>query len=182
MTEERLKELLGTLADATVEPVRQDLGEDIKSHVPQTLMAHRGGWDTINIIIDLRVSKLAAAAVIILAMLLLANLFGGRDTTGADIYQDSKLLIQYWLSGEEAHKNDVLAAMSELYGYLARQGREVTYYGDWIDPESGSAVLMHWKLPDDNYRVIFSDLRIRTVSADDLIMLQARMLQERAER
>jgi len=182
MTEERLKELLGELTNATTEPVRQGLGEDIKHRIPQTLMPHRGGWDTINIIIDLRVSKLTAAAVIILTLLLLANLFGGRDATGADIFQDSKLLIGYWLSGENAHKSDVLAGMSGLYEYLAQQGKEVTYYGDCIEPEDGSAVLMHWKLSDDNYRVIFSDLRIRTVGAEDLIRLQARMLQNITQR
>ena len=178
MAEDRLKELLGQMADVTTEPARPGLNEDIKCRIPHQLIPHRKGWDTINIIVDLRVSRLAAAAVIILAVILLAHLFGGRDTTSADIYQDSKLLIQFLLRGEEAQQSNVLAGISGLYEYLSQKGREVTYYGDCINPEDASAVLIHWRLSDGNYRVVFSDLRIITVSAEDLIRLQADMLRK----
>jgi len=55
------------------------------------------------------------------------------------------------------------------------------YYGDVIDPADGNAVLMQWKLSDGSYRVIFADLREETISAEELIKLQAQMLQKKAK-
>jgi len=182
MTEEKLKELLNELTDATAEPVRPGLNEDIKRRIPQPLMPHRGGWDTINIIIDLRVSKLAAAAVITLTTILLANFFGSRNSTGTDIYEDGKLLIEYiFRGGEQTHRSDVLAGLSKLQEALAQQGREFVYYDNKPDTEDMYAVVMYRKLPDGRYRVIFGDLTTKTVSADTLIMLQTRMLQKKTK-
>lgn len=179
MTDEKLKELLNTVADTTGGPAPSGLNEDIKRQIPQTLALHRGGWDTINIIIDLRVSKLAAAAVIIVTMVLLAGVFGERSSADGDIYQDGKLLINYCLKGEGASTSNVLAGMSRFYEYLIYRGKEVTYYGDNINPADKDALLLHWKLADGNYRVIFSDLRIESVAPEQLIKLQARMLQKK---
>ena len=176
MREDELKKLLNELSDATAERVRGGLAEEIKHQIPDRLVPHRGGMDTINIIIDLRISKLAAAAVIIITMILLAHLFGGRDLTSGGIYQDSKLLARYLLGGGSVGRSDELASMSKLYEH-----RDAAYYGDSIDPEDGNAVLMHWKLSDDKYRVIFGDLREMEVSAEELIKLQSRMLQKRAK-
>ncbi len=180
MREEKLGKLLNELADATMEPVRPGLAEDIKHHIPHKSGPHRGSRDTVNIIIHLRVSKLAAAAAVIITMVLCANFFDGRDSTGDGIYQDSKLLINY-LGGTGAGRSDVLAGVSKLYEYLVHQGRDVAYYGDSIDPEDDNAVLMQWKLSDGKYRVIFGDLRTKTVNAEDLIKLQARMLQKKVK-
>lgn len=182
MTEEKLKGLLNELADGTVEPVRDGLNDDIKRQIPQSLMPHRGGWDTINIIIDLRVSRLAAAAVIIITMVLLASFFGGRDSAVGDIYQDSKLLIKRYLEGEEAAGGDSLADMARFYEYLVDGSRQVTYYGGSTDPADKDAVLIHWKLSDGSYKVIFNNLRIKIVSAEELIKLQAQMLQKKSKR
>jgi len=179
MKEEKLGKLLNELGERTVEPVRPGLAEDIKHQIPHSLVPHRGSMDTINIIIDLRISKLAAAAVIIITMILLANFFGGRDSIGNGIYQDSKLLIKYCLGG--VGKSNMLAGRSK-YEYLVHQGKDVVYYGDSIDPEDGNAVLMQWKLSDDKYKIIFGDLREKEVSAEELIELQARMLQRKTGR
>jgi len=181
MTEGELKELLNELADGTAEPVREGLNEDIKCRIPQSLEPHRGGRDTINIIIDLRISRLAAAAVIITTIVLLASFFSSRDSAGKGIYQDSKLLIGYILGGEDARRSDVLAGLSKLREAMAQQGREVVYYDNKPDPQDRYAVVMHWKLPDGRYGVIFGDLTTKTVSADTLIMLQAWMLQKKAD-
>ncbi len=185
MREDELKKLLNELSDATAEQVRGGLAEEIKQQIPERLVPHRRGMDTINIIIDLRVSKLAAAAVIIITMILLAHLFGGRDLTSGRIYQDGKLLARYLLGGESASRSDVLVGMSKFYEHLVQQGMDVAYYGDSIDPEDSNAVLMQWKLSaeccDGMYRVIFGDLREETVSAEELIKLQSRMLQKKAK-
>ena len=181
MREEKLGKLLNELAERTAEPVRPGLAEDIKHRIPHRLMPHRGGMDTINIIIDLRVSKLAAAAAIIITMILLASFLGGRDSTGNGIYQDGKLLAKYLLSGIGIGRGDVSAGRSK-YEYLVQQGKDVTYYGDSIDPGDSNAVLMQWKLCDDKYRVIFGDLRAGEVTAEELIKLQARMLQKKVKK
>ena len=179
MRDDELKKLLNGLSDATGEPVRPDLAEEIKQQIPERLVPHRRGMNTISIIIDLRINKLAAAAVIIITMILLAHLLGGRDLTSGGIYQDGRLLARYLLGGGSASRSDMLAGMSKLCEYLDQQGRDVTYYGDSIDPEDGNAVLIQWKLSDDKYRVIFGDLREREVSAEELIKLQSRMLQKK---
>ena len=176
MREDELKKLLNELSDATAEQVHGGLAEEIKHQIPDRLVPHRGGMDTINIIIDLRISKLAAAAVIIITMILLAHLFGGRDLTSGGIYRDSKLLARYLLGGGSAGRNDALGSISKLYEH-----RDAAYYGDSIDPEDGNAVLMHWKLSDDKYRVIFGDLREMEVNAEELIKLQSRMLQKKGK-
>jgi len=178
--EEKLEKLLNELADATAEPVHPYLAEDIKHQIPQQLSPHKGGIDTVNIIIDLRISKLAAAAAIIVTMILFANFFGGQSPADGGIYQNGKLLIKYCLGGIGADRSNVLTAKSR-YEYLAQRVKDVVYYGDSVDPQDSNAVLIQWKLSDGEYRVVFGDLREEIVSAEELIRLQARMLQKKAK-
>lgn len=180
MREEKLEKLLNELADATAGPVHPHLAEDIKHQIPQQLSPHRGGMDTVNIIIDLRISKLAAAAAIIVTMILFANFFGGQSPADGGIYQNGKLLIKYCLGGIGTDRSNVLTAKSR-YEYLAQRVKDVVYYGDSVDPQDSNAVLIQWKLSDGQYKVIFGDLREKTVSAEELIRLQARMLQKKAK-
>ncbi|MGA1979603.1 MAG: hypothetical protein ABSG99_03430 [Sedimentisphaerales bacterium] len=180
MREEKLEKLLNELADATAEPVPPHLAEDIKHQIPQQLSPHRGGLDTVNIIVDLRISKLTAAAAIIVTMVLFANFFGGQSPADGGIYQNGKLLVKYCLGGILADRSNVLAAKSR-YEYLAQTGKDVMYYGDSVDPRDSNAVLIQWKLSDGGYRVVFGDLREEIVSAEELIRLQARMLQKKAK-
>jgi hypothetical protein len=179
MREEKLEKLLNELADVA-EPAPPHLAEDIKHQIPQQLSPHRGGLDTVNIIIDLRISKLAAAAAIIITMILCAHFFGGRSPAGNGIYQDGKLLLKYCLGDIGTGRSNVLAAKSR-YEYLAQKVADVVYYGDSVDPQDSNAVLIQWKLSDGEYRVVFGDLREKTVTAEELIKLQARMLQKKAK-
>jgi hypothetical protein len=75
----------------------------------------------------------------------------------------------------------MLASLSKFYESLIQQGREVVYYGGPTNPADKYAVVMHWKLPDGRYGVIFGDLTARTISPDTLIRLQASMLREKAK-
>jgi len=182
MREEKLRELLNELADATAEAVRPGLAEDIKHQIPHSLAPHRGGLDTINIMIDLRVSKLTAAAVIIITIILLGSFLGGREPTGEGIFQDSKMLVRHLLGSDIAARSKMLAGMSNLYEYLRHEGKDVVYYGDSIDPKNDYAVVMQWKITDGEYKVILmiqDSLELKTVSAEELIELQARMLQKK---
>jgi hypothetical protein len=179
MKEEKFAKLLNELPDATAEPVSPGLAEDIKHHIPQHLSPHGGRMDTVNIIIDLRINKLAAAAVIIIMVAVCANFFGARDSTSDGLYQDSRMLVKYFF-GAGARKSDMSAVRSR-YEYLVQKGKDVAYYGDSITPQDNNAVLMHWKLSDSKYRVTFADLHEETLTADELIKLQARMLQKKTK-
>ena len=182
MREEKFGKLLNELAEASTEGVSPGLAEDIKRQIPPKLAPHTSRLDTINIMIDLRISKLAAAAAIIITMVLWTHFLGSRDLAGGGIYQDSKLLIKYFLWGDDAGRGDISVDMSSLYEDLVRQGKDVVYYGDSIDSKDSSAVLIQWKLDNGRYSIILGDLSVKTVNAEELIKLQAQMLQKKAKR
>ncbi|MHC4363315.1 MAG: hypothetical protein ACYSTZ_10840 [Planctomycetota bacterium] len=166
MRDENLERMLSELGERAGERVRPDLAEEIKAHIPEHLHAHRRGLDTINIVIDLRVGKLAAAAAIIITMILLANIHG--------LYRDGKVLARYFMGGP--NQSDILTGKAK-YDLLVKNGEEVVLYGE-IGTQDSNAVRMHWKVSQDKYKVIFGDMREAKVSAEELIRLQARMLQE----
>jgi len=177
MKEEKLQELLNELSQRVTEPVNPDLCEHIKQQIPHRLARHKIGWDTVNIIIDLRMSKSVAAAAIIITMILLVNLFGGRDSTGGNLFQDGMLLIKYWGG---AGKSDISSSRTK-YEHLLHRGEEVTWYGDSIDPEDSNAVLMQHKLADGSYVVMFADGHEKEVSSEELIKLLTRILLKKAK-
>lgn len=169
MRDENLERMLSELGERAGERVRPDLVEEIKAHIPEHLHAHRRGLDTINIVIDLRVGKLAAAAAIIITMILLANIHG--------LYRDGKVLAKYLMGGSK--QSDILTGKVR-YDLLVKSGEDVELYSD-IDTRDSNAVRMHWKVSQDKYKVVFGDMREAEVSAEELIRLQARMLQERGK-
>jgi len=175
--EEELKELLNKLPDVTTEPVPQDLGEDIKRQIPHRLSHHRVGMDTINIIIDFRINKLAAAAAIIITIIFCATFLGGRDSAGGSVLQDSMQLIKYWGA---ADTSDISAGRTR-YEHLLGRGEDVVWYGDRLDPKDSDAVLMQRKLADGKYEVMFVDGHEREVNAEELIQLLTRMLQKKTK-
>lgn len=177
MDEKNIHGLLTELGRRLIEPVHPTLGEEIKQRIPHRLARHKIGWDTVNIIIDLRLSKSVAAAAIVLAMILLLNLFGGRDSSVRGIVQDGILVVKYWGGGT---KNDISVLRSK-YEYLLRRGEDVTWYGESIDPKDGLAVLMHHRLSNGNYMITFVDGREREVNSEALVKLLARMLQKKAK-
>jgi hypothetical protein len=65
-----------------------------------------------------------------------------------------------------------IEAASLFYAKLVRDGNDVTYCGT-VTTEFPHAVLMHWKVSEDKYRVIFADLTAETVIAGRLAELQA---------
>lgn len=179
MREEKVKELLSELAERTAEPAPPGLAEDIKHQIPATFAARRGGMNTINIIIDLRINKWTAAAVIILTMILLADFFSRRLSPGAGLYQDSKMLVEYLFGASIGEKD--LSAVKSRYERLIGKGEEAVFYGDKNALGDTHAVLLYWKVSGGKYKVIFGDLREKTVSADVLVKLQAYMLQKKVE-
>ena len=171
----RLEELLRSLGEHGIERARPALAQEIKDRIPSRLTPHR--MDTINIIVDLRISRAAAAAVILLTMLVIGWLIGGRDGAAPQMVEDGKLFLKYTLGGERAYKAEFLGNLAQFRDDLIAQGREVVYYGDRVKLNDPCVVIMHWKLPDGRYGVILGDLTTRTVSAKTLITLQDHMLQ-----
>jgi hypothetical protein len=179
MKEGKLGKLLRQLGEQTSESVRPGLAEDIKRRIPQRFMPHRVGLDTINIMIDLRISKLTAAAVIIITLILCISFFGGADSDGLNFYKDGKLYVKYFLGGDEWQNNLLLGKLK--YEYLAERGEEVVFYGDSIDGKDNNAVLIHWKVADNLYKVIFADLSEKEITGEQLVKLQSLMLRNRAK-
>ena len=178
MSRMKIEALLRDLGHRGIERARSGLVCEIKNRIPHRLTVHR--MDTVNIMIDLRISRLAATAAIIVAVLVIGSFFGGRDAIGRRMYQDSKLFLKYTLGGEKACKAEIIQGLSTFHADLVAQGREVVYYGDRADVDDPTAILMHWKLSEDKYGVILGNLTPCEVSGELLIMLQARMLQQRA--
>lgn len=175
--EEDIEQLLSKLGARATEPVRPGLNEEIKQRIPHRLTRHKIGWDTVNIIIDLRLNRSVAAAVIIVSVLLLLNLYGSRDAAGGGIVKDGMLLIKYFGTGGKAE----IEAGKAKYELLLGRGDDVTWYGDWVDPADSNAVLMQQKLPTGRYVVTFVDGREVEVNSAQLVELLSRTMQKKAK-
>jgi len=177
MIEQNIEQLLSELAPRTVEPVRPGLNEEIKQRIPHRLTRHKINWDTVNIIIDLRLNRSVAAAVIIVSVLLLLNLYGSRDGTSGGIVQDGMLLLKYFGAG----RNPDIEAGKAKYELLIERGQDVAWYGDWVNVADSNAVLMQQKLPAGKYMVTFVDGREAEVDSEQLVELLSRTMQKKAK-
>lgn len=174
MEQKKLESLLRELAKQTEEYVRPTLADDIKQRIPHPLMHHRGGLDTIRIIIDLRVNRLATAAAIILTMFLCVNIYRDRSLPLSRLYDDTKVVAQFML-GHIDTQNQISRAE---YVRLVPEGVKYVYYGQASNPVDGNTVIMHWRLPNGNYRIRFGNLHVKTVSPQELIDIQVQLIQE----
>lgn len=59
-----------------------------------------------------------------------------------------------------------------FYAELLKQGKDVAYYGDAVTAEDADAVLMRWRISENQYRVIFGDLTAKDISAARLAELE----------
>ncbi|HUS74111.1 MAG TPA: LamG-like jellyroll fold domain-containing protein [Sedimentisphaerales bacterium] len=66
-----------------------------------------------------------------------------------------------------------IQSIGMFYMTLVQDKKDPAYYGDKVTPEFPHAVLMRWKAEEGNYRVIFGDLTIVDVNADELAELEA---------
>ncbi len=174
MNKDRLENLLKKLSDQSCEKPNPGLCDKIKEDIPENLRSHKVG-NTFNIIIDLRISKWAAAAAIVLAFLFLFNVFGYKDFKEDGLLKNGEMLFSYVFKGKEAIKADD-ARLKTNYNYLVKQGKEVVFYGDKLKQINADTVLMHWKIKDGEYMVLFGDFSKEKVSAEELIDLQGEMI------
>ena len=52
----------------------------------------------------------------------------------------------------------------KFYQKLISDGCSPEYHGEMVSPGRGDAVLLRWKLPSGQWRVIYGDLRVETVN------------------
>jgi hypothetical protein len=74
---------------------------------------------------------------------------------------------------ELMNKTMQLQGPSFFYNKLVQDGKEPVYHGDKVTTEFGDSVLMRWKIAENQYRVIFGNLSVQTVNADELAELEA---------
>ena len=63
-------------------------------------------------------------------------------------------------------------ATGRFYGDLFLEYEEVAYHGKVVTTNDPGLPLLRWKISDNEYRVLFGDLRIENVSAEDLADLE----------
>ena len=177
---EKIQQRLVQMTRMTEEPVREDLAEDIKRHIPNKLNHHRKGIDGINIIIDLRISKLAAAVIIIATLIVSASLFNTHDSSDG-LIKEGKLLVRYLLGKSDTKETSeyYLDYYYDYYNELLKEGKEVVYYGENATPADPNSIIIHWKISEDTYNVVFGNLQMKTLNSEELIQIQAEMLQKR---
>ena len=59
-----------------------------------------------------------------------------------------------------------------FYQKLVTDKKEPVYYGQTVGPDDTDAVLLRWKVSDDEYRIIFGDLSVGNVTAEELAALE----------
>ncbi len=84
----------------------------------------------------------------------------------------------------QEEKTDIRKGMEKLlivqgactfYAELVKTDKDAAYYGDIVTADDPDAVLMRWKVYDGQYRVIFGDLTIENVTADQLAELESQL-------
>jgi outer membrane lipoprotein-sorting protein len=80
------------------------------------------------------------------------------------------------MSDEERTKKTseiiLMAVPGLLYKSLVEESKEPAYYGETVRPNDNNKVLLRWKLDEGQYRVIFGDLRVKTVTTEELGTLE----------
>jgi len=63
-------------------------------------------------------------------------------------------------------------SLGMFYMTLVQDKKEPAYYGESVGPDDAGAVLMRWKISDNEYRVIFGDLSAENVTTEELFELE----------
>lgn len=99
--------------------------------------------------------------------------FEKSDTPAARRLQEE---IKGLTEDEKANRlRDALQPLNGLHRFcrvLRKDGKRPAYYGMTVTPKDADKVLLRWKVSDNEYRVIFGDLRAKTVTAEELAELE----------
>lgn len=111
------------------------------------------------------------------------------DNTGGHYpsSMDMITVMQEFFKGAQEQKANVLGMMtstdsnspmrkiscaSASYSMLETQQQDLAYYGENVTTNDANAILLRWKLDDGQYRVVYGDLRLETVSEQRLLELE----------
>ncbi|MHC4146751.1 MAG: hypothetical protein ACYSUD_18510, partial [Planctomycetota bacterium] len=64
-------------------------------------------------------------------------------------------------------------SLGMFYMTLVQDKKDPGYYGESVGPDDADAVLLRWKVSDDEYRVIYGDLTAQNVSTEQLAQLES---------
>lgn len=64
------------------------------------------------------------------------------------------------------------ASISVFYKMLVDTHKDPAYYGPEVGPEDADAVLLRWKVSENEYRIIFGDLSRKNATAEELANLE----------
>ena len=178
MTGKRIEYLLRKFSHHIHEQAPVVLCNRIKSQIPEH-GSNRKGFDTINIMVHLRINPITATLVILFTILVSLFLFGGYKHTDGGLYDDLKTLFEF-LPGADAKQVEIFKSLEHFRSHLQSKGIEAVFLGDIIQRRENdpSAVLMYWKLSEGQYRIIFADLHVSQAGSDELIRLLSSMIQE----
>ncbi len=83
------------------------------------------------------------------------------------------------LTEEQLKSDNYVRYLQAVRGFarvntILRENSDAAYYGKTVDAKDADAVLLRWKLDDGRYRVIYGDLRAKTVSKEVLQQLEGK--------
>ena len=80
------------------------------------------------------------------------------------------------LSSDEKTRltTELMSIMGPAFFYekLVKDDQDPVYYGQTVGPNDTNKVLLRWKLDEGQYRVIFGDLSVKTVTVEELAELE----------
>ncbi|MCX5638217.1 MAG: hypothetical protein NTX52_11085, partial [Planctomycetota bacterium] len=106
-----------------------------------------------------------------------AELTGGRYPSSMASMTANHEMQEAWqrthnrpATNEDLEKFHRLNAACQFYADLIQADRDVKYYGDKVTAGDTDAILMQWKLSDDEHRVIYGDLRVETIADSNKLL------------
>jgi hypothetical protein len=76
------------------------------------------------------------------------------------------------LTEKERQQNQSIHSTCLFYAKLDKQDKDPAYYGNNVTAGDADAVLMRWKVSNNEYRVIFGNLTAKNISAEQLNALE----------
>ncbi len=73
---------------------------------------------------------------------------------------------------KERQQNQSIHSTCLFYAKLDKQDKDTAYYGNNVTAGDADAVLMRWKVSNDEYRVIFGNLTAKNISAEQLAAIE----------
>lgn len=91
---------------------------------------------------------------------------------GLKLQEEMKLLDPEQSEQKAMDMSQPIQSIGVFYKILVDIDRDTAYYGEMVGPEDADAVLLRWKVSDNEYRIIFGDLSVGNATAEELAELE----------